>query len=145
MYNVVADVKNYKQFLPFCKKSTILNSTDNFVLANLEIGFPPVIENYTSKVTLIESKMVKAECHDGRLFKYLQTTWRFAPGLKSNPSTCIIEFYVKFEFRSLLHSQLSIMFFDGVVTQMENAFINEARRRYGIESIPTHPLSDVNS
>lgn len=143
MYNVVADIKNYKAFLPFCIKSTILDHNDNILKANLEIGFPPVTENYTSKVTLVEPKLVKAQCYDGRLFNYLETKWKFAPGLRSNPKTCVIDFYVKFEFRSLLHSQLATIFFDKVVKEMEIAFINEARNRYGKESIPTHQLNKL--
>lgn len=141
MYTVVADIKHYKQFLPFCTRSTILDSSENIVHANLEIGFPPVVENYTSKVTLIKPKMVKAQCNDGRLFNYLETTWKFASGLKSNPKSCIIDFYVKFEFKSLIHSHLATMFFERVVKQMEFAFVDEARRRYGIESIPSHILN----
>ncbi|XP_066248243.1 coenzyme Q-binding protein COQ10 homolog B, mitochondrial [Euwallacea similis] len=142
MYDVVADIKHYKQFLPFCTRSTILdhNKTTNILHANLEIGFPPIIENYTSKVTLVRPRLVKAQCTDGRLFNYLETTWKFASGLKTVPNSCIIDFYIKFEFKSLLHSQISIMFFERLVKQMETAFIEEAKRRYGGESIPSYPL-----
>ncbi|XP_050311466.1 coenzyme Q-binding protein COQ10 homolog B, mitochondrial [Anthonomus grandis grandis] len=140
MYSVVADIKHYKQFLPFCTKSTILDTKGNILHANLEIGFPPVVENYTSKVTLVQPRMVKAQCNDGRLFNYLETTWKFAPGLPSNSNSCIIDFYVKFEFKSMLHSQLATMFFDRVVKQMEFAFVDEVRRRYGKESIESHML-----
>ncbi|CAG9764045.1 unnamed protein product [Ceutorhynchus assimilis] len=141
MYTVVADIKHYKQFLPFCTKSTILETKGNIVHANLEIGFPPVVENYTSKVTLIKPRLVKAQCNDGRLFNYLETTWKFAPGLDSNPNSCLIDFYVKFEFKSFIHSQLASMFFDRLVKQMEVAFVNEARRRYGNESITSQILN----
>ncbi|XP_066152016.1 coenzyme Q-binding protein COQ10 homolog A, mitochondrial [Euwallacea fornicatus] len=143
MYNVVSDVKHYKQFLPFCTKSAILdyNKITNILHANLEIGFPPIIENYTSKVTLIRPRLVKAQCNDGRLFNYLESTWKFAPGLKNVPNSCIIDFYIKFEFKSLLHSQVSGLFFERLVKQMETAFIEEAKRRYGGESIPTYALN----
>ncbi|XP_024942271.1 coenzyme Q-binding protein COQ10, mitochondrial isoform X2 [Cephus cinctus] len=49
MYNVVADVANYKKFVPFCKKSDIITRNDEFLKANLVIGFPPLNESYTSK------------------------------------------------------------------------------------------------
>lgn len=142
MYDVVADVRHYKQFLPFCTKSTILeqNQQRNVLYANLEIGFPPIIENYTSKVTMVKPKLVRAQCSDGKLFNYLETTWKFAPGLRSIPSSCVIDFFIKFEFRSLLHSQVSSMFFDRLVQQMETAFIEEAKRRYGSESIASYQL-----
>lgn len=145
MYLVVADIRHYKQFLPFCTKSTILERRPKELKANLEIGFPPVVENYTSTVTLDRPNFVRAICKDGRLFNFLETTWRFNPGLQSNPKSCIIDFYIKFEFKSALHSQLASMFFDKLVHQMEYAFINEAKRRYGQESLPSHELSPVKS
>ncbi|XP_020285389.1 coenzyme Q-binding protein COQ10 homolog B, mitochondrial isoform X4 [Pseudomyrmex gracilis] len=49
MFYVVADVENYKNFLPFCKKSEVTLKTEDFLKANLVIGFPPINESYTSK------------------------------------------------------------------------------------------------
>ncbi|XP_060528514.1 coenzyme Q-binding protein COQ10 homolog B, mitochondrial [Cylas formicarius] len=145
MYSVVSDVKNYRQFLPFCTQSIILECKDDVIYANLEIGFPPIVENYTSKVLLIRPHMVHAVGLDGRLFHSLETVWKFAPGLKSNPQSCIVDFSVRFEFKSVIHKQLASMFFDKVVMQMESAFFNEAKRRYGKESVPSHILSYVNN
>lgn len=144
MFTVVADVRHYKQFLPFCTKSTILSRKPKQLVAKLEIGFPPIIENYTSTVTIEKPHMVQAICADGRIFKSLETTWRFSPGLYSNPKSCITDFYIRFEFKSALYSQLASLFFDRLVQQMENAFINEAARRYGKASLPSHELSPVN-
>ncbi|GLV32505.1 uncharacterized protein CBL_00785 [Carabus blaptoides fortunei] len=53
MYAVVSDVANYNKFVPFCKKSHILKSTPEFLKAALIIGFPPIMESYTSNVTLL--------------------------------------------------------------------------------------------
>lgn len=131
MYSVVADVKNYKAFLPFCKRSDIISENDEYLKAKLVIGFPPINESYTSKVTKIHPRLVKAECTDGRLFDHLNTLWLFSPGLKNNPETCVIDFSLSFQFRSIMYAQLSNLFFNEIVRQMENAFLQEARRRYG--------------
>lgn len=141
MFFVVADVRHYKQFLPFCTKSIIISRKPKQIVANLEIGFPPIVENYTSIVTIEKPYLVKAVCSDGRLFNYLETTWKFSPGLNSNPKSCIVDFYIRFEFKSALYSNLASIFFDRLVFQMENAFIEEASRRYGQASLSVHELS----
>lgn len=135
MFEVVSDVENYHKFLPWCKQSVILKKTQDHLKANLVIGFPPIKESYTSSVTLIKPHLVKAECADGKLFNHLLTLWRFSPGLKKNPQSCVIDFQITFEFRSALHANLSNLFFDQVARQMEGAFIKEVGRRYGPSKI----------
>lgn len=143
MYGVVSDIKNYKKFLPFCTKSTVLSHKSNQLKANLEVGFPPIIENYTSVVKLEKPHLVEAVCKDGRLFTLLVCTWKFNPGLKSNPQSCIVDFSVDFEFQSLLYSQLAGFFFDQLVLQMEQAFLREAQRRFGKESLAINHLDSI--
>ena len=137
IYDVVADVRNYKDFVPFCKKSDVIFKSDDMLKANLVIGFPPINESYTSKVTTKRPRFVKAECTDGRLFNHLNTLWLFSPGLKNNAQTCVIDFSLSFEFKSLIHSHLSNLFFNEIVRQMENAFLDEAKRRFGRPCIKT--------
>lgn len=140
MYNVVSDVENYNNFVPFCKKSHVYSRTPQFLKADLVIGFPPINESYTSNVTLQKPNLVRAECIDGKIFNYLLTNWKFSPGLKDIPQSCVLDFYVGFEFRSIIYTQISLLFFDQLVYQMEEAFIIEAQRRYGLPSIKSHVL-----
>lgn len=140
LFSVVADVEKYYTFVPFCKKSHVYGRKPGFLKADLIIGFPPLNESYTSNVTMVKPSLVKAECVDGRLFNYLLTAWQFSPGLKDIPQSCVIDFMVAFEFKSVLHSQLSNLFFDQIVKQMEYAFIAEADNRFGPPSIKSHVL-----
>jgi coenzyme Q-binding protein COQ10 len=140
MYSVVADVENYYKFVPFCKKSMVYNKKEASLTADLVIGFPPLSEKYTSNVTLRKPHQVKAECTDGRLFSYLLNNWKFSPGVKDIPQSCVIDFAVSFQFKSAIHSQLANFFFDQLVVQMERAFIDEAEERFGKPALKSHVL-----
>lgn len=140
MFDVVSDVEKYNKFVPFCTKSYVYSKQINSLKADLIIGFPPLTESYTSSVTFQRPNIVRAECTDGKLFNYLLNLWKFSPGLKDIPQSCVIDFHVAFEFKSILHTQLSLLFFDQLVKQMEEAFVREARHRYGEPVIKSHIL-----
>ncbi|XP_060112444.1 coenzyme Q-binding protein COQ10 homolog B, mitochondrial-like [Heteronotia binoei] len=131
MYDVVADIASYRLFVPWCTGSRVLSCHNGFSRAELEVGFSPVVERYISEISLVPHRQIRAVSKDGRLFQHLETVWQFGPGCAGHPDTCTLSFYVSFEFKSILHSQLANLFFDEVAKQMVSAFEHRAEKLYG--------------
>jgi len=136
MYDVIADVDKYKEFVPWCTGSKVINRKSEQCTAMLEIGFPPITERYTSIVTLSRPQLVKSVAAEGKLFNHLVTVWQINPGVPENERSCQLQFSISFEFRTVLHAHLAYVFFDEVVKTMVSAFTSRAQRLYGNPSIP---------
>lgn len=59
MYSVVVSVDQYQHFVPWCKKSRVMRGRNGGLLAELEIGFPPLVERYISEVTIVPNYQVR--------------------------------------------------------------------------------------
>lgn len=59
LYNVVANVDQYQHFVPWCKKSRFIQRKKGDLKAELVIGFPPVMERYTSDLTFVPNHKVR--------------------------------------------------------------------------------------
>ncbi|KRZ50790.1 Coenzyme Q-binding protein COQ10 -like protein A, mitochondrial [Trichinella nativa] len=131
MYKLAADVVHYKDFVPWCTDSKVIRHiSTNCAEVELSVGFPPLIEKYTSLVTFSKPKMVKSVSQESRLFHYLMSTWQFHPNA-DDPDTCVVHFSVIFQFRSPLYASLANLVFEEVTTNMINAFFKRARDVYG--------------
>lgn len=140
MFNIASKVEHYPKFVPWCREAIVIKqgSAENSFYCRLTVGFPPVVERYTSLVTISRPRIVKSVCSDALLFHHLKTIWKFSEGIDNRPDTCTLDFYVDFEFRSKLHTKLAHMFFDEVVGTMVNAFLKQALLLYGPQSITTN-------
>lgn len=120
LYEVVSDVDNYKNFVPWCKQSRVLIKNKEYMEAELEVGFSLYSERYTSTINLLKPSSVIATSTDTKLFNYLKTNWKFVPA--KNPATTWVVFEVEFQFKSSLYNEVSKLFMQEVTSKMVTAF-----------------------
>ncbi len=126
MFELVADVGKYPQFLPWCVGSKVKSHTANEEVADLTIGFGPFRESFTSRVILERPSLVRVRYENGP-FRYLNNQWKFTP----DPKGCRVDFFVEFEFRSrMLQAAIGVVF-NQAVGRMVAAFLKRAGDVYG--------------
>lgn len=126
LFNLVADVERYPEFLPWCLSCRVLRREDVLVYADLVIGYGVVREKFTSKVVLDAPRTIRVEYLHGPL-KYLSNKWEFIP---EPDGSCTIDFYVDFEFRNPVFQKLMGVFFNELVRRMVSAFEQRAKDLY---------------
>lgn len=130
LFNVVAAVDLYEDFLPWCQRSRIIRrNNDGSFDAELEIGFKFLVESYVSHVELRKPTYIKTTALDTGLFDHLINIWEFNPG--PVPGTCDLHFLVDFKFQSPLYRQVVTMFFKEVVSRLVCSFSDRCLRIYG--------------
>lgn len=130
LFDVVADVDSYREFVPWCQGSRVLSRKDEHHFeAELEVGFKVFVERYTTRVRLDRPHLVECKVDDSHLFTYLDSTWRFVPG--ERPGTTLVDFRVDFCFRSPVYRQAVSLFFKEVVESQLRAFEDRCYSIYG--------------
>lgn len=128
LYDLVADVERYPEFLPWCIGARIRERRPDFLLVDLIIGFKMIRERFTSRVELDpEALAIHVTYADGP-FKHMSNRWRFEP---VGEGSCRIDFRVEFEFRSVMLQKLIGVLFHEAVRRMVGAFEARARKLYG--------------
>lgn len=129
LYDLVADVERYPRFLPWCKAARVTRRDGDCFWADLIISFKVYRERFGSKVTLHpEERQIDVDYIDGP-FKYLNNHWKFAD---AGDGTCIVDFYVDFEFKNRVLQNLIGLLFNEAVRRMVAAFESRARDLYDL-------------
>ena len=126
MYQMVADVDKYADFLPWCQAVRVYKRTDESLHADLVIGFKMFRERFTSYVTFTDDR-IEVEYIKGPL-KYLHNHWQFTA---KDDGTCRVDFLVDFEFRNKIFEKMIGGFFTEAVAHMIGAFETRADELYG--------------
>ncbi len=126
MFDLVADIEHYPDFLPWCQKARILSRKKNKVTADLVIGYKLFQEKFTSEVVLDQPHSITVHYRSGPL-SHLSNAWQFkAKGKKS----CEVSFQVDFDFHSPLLRAAMNIFFDKALSKMVSAFETRAEKLY---------------
>ncbi|MEM8696039.1 MAG: type II toxin-antitoxin system RatA family toxin [Pseudomonadota bacterium] len=127
MFDLVADVGRYAEFLPWVVATRIRSNSDTAMVADLVVGFKSLRETFTSKVNKERPGRISVDYLDGPL-KYLHNEWQFRSGDRGG---CEIEFCVDFAFRSRMFESLAGQVFDRALRKMTDSFETRADALYG--------------
>jgi coenzyme Q-binding protein COQ10 len=133
MYDLVADVARYPEFLPWNAAARIRSRTDlgdgrERMEADLVISFKVFRERFGSRVVLDPGRMrIETEYLDGP-FRYMRSTWDF----RDRPAGgCEVEFLVDFEMRNALLQKVVGVVFHEAMLRIVRAFETRAAQLYG--------------
>ena len=127
MFDLVADIERYPEFLPWVIASRKLRSEPDGALHEIAVGFKMVREKYTSRVTLDRPHTIKARFVRGPM-RHLRSDWAFTPRADGG---CEIEFELDFEFKSRILQKLIGPLFHDAIMRMVRSFEGRARALYG--------------
>ena len=130
MFDLVADVKRYGEFLPWVIATRVRSDGETEMIADMVVGFNALREKFTSKVKKLRPKMIDVDYVDGPM-KELDNKWFFRP----NPDGgCTIDFTVDFTFRNSVFEALAGRYLDRAFRKMVSAFEQRAAVLYGSNS-----------
>ena len=133
MFDLVADVERYPEFVPMCRglkvrQRTLEEEGIEVIVADMTVSFKLVRETFRSRVTLDRPKLkILVEYLQGP-FSHMQNRWTFRP---TGDEACEIEFFIDYEFKSRTLGMLMGAMFDTAFRRFATAFEQRADQVYG--------------
>jgi len=129
MFDLVADVAHYPDFLPWVVATRIRSDDGTEMVADMLVGFKALREKFTSRVHKERPDFIRVQYVDGPL-RDLDNCWRFAD---LPDGGCEIDFSVDFAFKNRMFEMLAGQYFDRAFRKMVEAFERRADVLYGAE------------
>lgn len=127
MYDLVADVGRYPEFIPWVVAARIRSDSETEMVADLVVGFKSIREKFTSRVSKSRPEFIEVHYIDGPM-RDLENIWRFSP----EPNGCCeLDFCVDFTFKSRVFEALAGQYFDRAFRKLVAAFEARAAELYG--------------
>jgi coenzyme Q-binding protein COQ10 len=144
MFDLVADVERYPEFVPFCERLEVRRRPERegreVLVAEMTVGYKLLREKFTSRVTLDRDAMrITADYLDGP-FRSMENDWRFRERAEGG---CEITFCIAYEFRNRALSLLMGAMFDRAFRAFAHAFERRADAIYGTGPAPTESTAEL--
>jgi coenzyme Q-binding protein COQ10 len=126
LFDLVADVGRYQEFLPWVAATRVRSNSETEMVADLVVGFKALKESFTSRVRKARPSEIEIDYIEGPL-KYLNNGWKF----RAVPGGTEVDFRVDFAFRNRLFEAIAGQMFDRALRRMIGAFEERAAMLYG--------------
>ena len=126
MFDLINDVDDYKQFLPWCGDSEIIEDADDQRTASVTIAFKGVHKTFTTRNTLSPHEEIKIEMVDGP-FSQLEGTWKFK---SLDENACKISLDLDFSFSNRIVDAMIGPVFKIIANSMLDSFVKRASELY---------------
>jgi ribosome-associated toxin RatA of RatAB toxin-antitoxin module len=127
MYELVADVEAYPQFLPGCSAARVQSRSEDELVGSLTLARGPLHTTFTTRNRLAPPDQISMQLIDGA-FRDLRGEWGFAA---LGEQGCRVTLELAFEFANPVKDMLLGPAFEGICNQLVDAFVERARRVYG--------------
>ncbi|MBI4274454.1 MAG: type II toxin-antitoxin system RatA family toxin [Rhizobiales bacterium] len=133
MFDLVADMERYPQFVPLCQAMKVRQRIAEpegveIVVADMTVAYKMLHESFTSRVTLDRANLrILVEYLRGP-FRRMENRWEFHPLGAHN---CDVKFFIDYEFRSRALGLLMGAVFDAAFRRFAEAFERRADAVYG--------------
>jgi coenzyme Q-binding protein COQ10 len=133
MFDLVADVERYPEFVPLCHQLKVRQRTPKpdgteVVVADMTVSFKLVKETFTSEVTLDRPNLKIIVRYLRGPFSNLENRWSFEP---KGDNACDVGFFIDYEFKSRMLALLMGSMFDAAFGRFSAAFEKRADQVYG--------------
>ncbi len=131
MFDLVADIERYPEFLPLCEALKIRSRKERdgkvLLLADMTIGYKAIRETFTTQVLLNKAELaIDVKYIDGP-FRYLDNRWRFEP---AGEGACDVHFFIDYEFKNRLLGSIMGAMFERAFRMFAEAFEARAAKIY---------------
>jgi len=133
MFDLVADMERYPEFVPLCQSLKIRQRTPRSddtetVVAEMTVSFKLVKETFTTQVTLDRPNLKIDVRYLRGPFSSLENRWTFEP---KGEGASDVTFFIAYEFKSRMLALLMGSMFDAAFARFATAFEKRADRIYG--------------